>query len=383
MQPTPEKTWIEISASALRQNFAAIQAHVSPAHIIPVIKANAYGHGIKLVSHALMGSPVLFFGVDSFEEARTLRTLHPTTPILILGYIPHAQLAEALDLSLSFVCSKVSTIEYLKELTSLERPARIHLEIETGLHRQGANPHELEAILNALEGTRDRIQVEGVCMHYANAEEPASMNQYPMLQEERFMLACERIEAAGHKPKWRHAACSAAAWLRPGATFDAIRFGISLYGIWSSLEVRETMHERIPNLTLQPVIAWKTMVAEIKTVQSGEPIGYGLTERVHRETKVVILPIGYADGFDRRLSSVGYVLIRGRRCRVLGRVCMNMTMVDATDLATVELEDQVVIFGAQGEGRIIPEDWERIIPGFIAYEAVAGLGRDIPRVLVA
>jgi alanine racemase len=382
MQPSHEKTWIEISGSALRANLEFMQLHVSPSQVIPVIKANAYGHGLKLVPHALAEAEVPFFAVDSIEEAKTLRTLYPQLPILILGYIPQFSLEEALNLSFSFVCSKAETIASLKTLTSMERPAKIHLEIETGLHRQGANPRELEMMLQALEGTSDSIFVEGICTHFANAEEPAVMNQYPMLQEERFLMACERVAMAGYTPKWRHAACSAAAWLRSTSCFDAIRLGISLYGIWSSIEVREVMHERSPELKLRPVMTWKTIIAETKTVASGEPIGYGLTERVHRETRLAVLPIGYADGFDRRLSSVGQVLIGGKRCRVLGRVCMNMIMVDVTELESVKLEDEVVIFGIQANDRLTPEDWEVFAPGLIAYEAVARLRQDIPRLLV-
>lgn len=382
MQHTHGKTWIEISASALRKNLALMQSHIAPSAVIPVIKANAYGHGLKLVAQVLAESNVPFISVDSLDEARIIREAHPDVSILILGYIPRSELLEAMNLSLSFVCSKVETIIALKDIASVERPANIHLEIETGLHRQGADPQILQEILNALDGARDRIHVEGVCTHFANAEDPSETNQYPTLQEERFRLVYERVIAAGHAPRWRHAACSAAAWLRPSSYFDAVRYGISLYGIWSSAEVREVMNRREPMIQLSPVINWKTMVAEVKTVPSGEPIGYGLSERVHRETRLVILPIGYSDGFDRRLSSVGYVLMRGKRCRVLGRVCMNMTMVDASEVPGVELEDEVVIFGAQDKDRLTPEDWELFTPGLIAYEAVARIRIDIPRMLI-
>lgn len=382
MQHAHEKTWIEISESALRANLALAQAQVSPAQVIPVLKANAYGHGLKLVKHALADANVPFFAVDSLEEARVLRGMDQQAPILVMGYIPLAYLAEALDLRLSFVCSKVETVQALKELTSAERQAHIHLEIETGLHRQGADSKTLEALLRLLESSRDRIVVEGVCTHFANVEEIAVMNQYPMLQEERFLIACDKVRAAGHAPKWRHAACSAAIWLRPTSYLDAVRYGISLYGIWSSEPVRAGVKERFPQIDLKPVLTWKTLVAEVKTVQSGEPIGYGLTEKVSRETVLAVLPIGYADGFDRGLSSKGEVLIRGQKCRVLGRVCMNMCMVDATDVPGVTLEDEVVIFGTQGKETLSPADWERVAPEEIAYAYVARLRSDIPRMLV-
>ncbi len=237
-------------------------------------------------------------------------------------------------------------------------------------------------MLDLIRMAPGRFRVEGISSHFANVEDVSPQNTYPSFQEARFFEACGQVEAAGHAPEWRHLACSAAGWARSGEGFTALRLGISLYGLWSSPEVRAFMRSAHPNIALQPALTWKTLIAERKTVPMGQPIGYGLSERVTRDTELAVLPIGYYDGFDRRLSGRGEVLIRGRRCRVLGRVCMNMCMVDVTDVPAAALEEEVVLFGAQGTERITPEAWERLVPGLIAYEAVARLRAGIPRSLV-
>lgn len=353
-----------------------------PIHIIPTIKANAYGHGQTLVAGALKDTSVPFLAVDSFEEACEVQKAAPEKPVLILGYVPLDLLQEVVTHGFSLVCSKEETLNGLVGVATAEYPARIHLEIETGLYRQGADVETLEHLLACLKKSDSRVILEGVCTHFSNVEDLKKENEYPALQERRFARAIEIIEVAGFLPKWRHIACSAAIWLRSMDRMNAARLGISLYGIWSSEAVREAVQKSHPNLKIEPVITWKTIIVELKTITEGEPVGYGLTERVSRLTKLAVLPIGYADGFDRRLSSVGEVLVRGVRCRVLGRICMNMCMIDVTDVSEVCLEDEVIIFGKSRNEHMSPEDWERFAPGMIAYEAIARLRQSIPRFLV-
>lgn len=382
MRPGAARSWLEVSASALRANLGTVQRFVAPLSVMPVLKANGYGHGLTLVAEALEGCAVPFFAVDSAEEAQCVAQLFPRVSILILGYVPQDQLREAVGQGWSFVCSKPETAQFLAGLPADLPPARIHLEIETGLYRQGAEAEALSVILKTVQDAPTRFVVEGVSSHFANVEEVASENVFPAEQETRFFAALKQIEAAGHQPLWRHLACSAAGWVRPFTGFSALRLGISLYGIWSSLEIHDFMRTHHPGVTLQPALTWKTFIAERKTVPPGASIGYGRRERVARQTELAVLPVGYYDGFDRRLSERGEVLIRGRRCRVLGRVCMNMCMVDVTDVPDAALEEEVVIFGEQGNDRLTPEDWERVVPDLIAYEAVARLREGLPRVLV-
>lgn len=382
MNQPPAKTWIEVSASALRANLATAERIAGSARVIPVVKANAYGHGLPQVVKALENTSVPFFAVDSVEEARVIRELGSQLPVLLLGYIPRHQLKEVIESGWSFVCSKLEMASWAVEYATKERPAKLHLEIETGLYRQGTDAQELEMMLKYLQDHRDGIVVEGVCSHFASAENVQDQSSVER-QERLFWERYEQVVCVGFIPAWRHIACSAAIWLGTSARFDAVRLGISLYGIWSSAGVAEAatrMHER---LTLVPALTWKTIIAEVKTVPIGAEVGYGGTERVARPTRLAVVPIGYADGFDRRLSSCGEVLVHGCRARVIGRVCMNMCMVDVTDIPNVHVEDEVVLYGTQGQERVSPQDTEVRLANFIAYEAVARLRADIPRVLVS
>lgn len=382
MRPRFARTWIEISGSALRANLKQAEQVSKKMRIIPVMKANAYGHGQTLVAEALKDADVPFFAVDSLQEALSVQAVAPRVPLLILGYVSFDALEEVITRGFSFVCSKEETLNEAARFAAKERPARVHIEVETGLYRQGADANMLERLLLRAREWGDRVIVEGVCTHFSNAEDLQEDNGYPALQEERFAQAVKRVEAEGFAPTWRHIACSAAIWLRVSGVANAARLGISLYGLWSSSLVRDAMQKQHPDQRLEPVITWKTIIAEIKSVPQGEPVSYDLTERVTRPSVIAVLPVGYADGIDRRLSSCGEVLVQGKRCKILGRVCMNMCMIDVTNLPSVALEEEVVIFGTSGQDRITPEAWEQLVPGMIAYEAVAGLRQDIPRVLV-
>jgi alanine racemase len=180
-------------------------------------------------------------------------------------------------------------------------------------------------------------------------------------------------------PKYKHTASTAASILYSDTHFDMVRTGIGLYGLWPSEDTRRRSQHR---LTLKPVLSWKTIVAQVKDVRKGTPVSYGLTERVRRDSKVAVLPIGYADGFDRVANSKrGHVLVGGRRCKVLGRVCMNMAMVDVTDVARVRPEDEVVLIGQQGRERIAAEELAALA-GTINYEIVTRINWDIPRMMI-
>lgn len=373
------KTWIEVSVSALRYNLHQAQEWAGQSRVIPVVKANAYGHGLALVVEALKGERVPFFAVDSIEEAREIASLDVSLPVLLLGYVQQAEVGEVVERGWSFVCSKQETLEAALYAATRERPAKLHIEVETGLHRLGADERELDLMLNIVRTHHERLRVEGVCSHFASAEQ---IPESPGVAEQMhvFQKRLAKIFGVGCDPVWTHIACSAALWLWSTTCLQAIRLGISLYGIWSSAEVGRELQDR---LVLRPAITWKTLVAEIKALQPGDAIGYGATERAERHMTIAVLPVGYADGFDRRLSSCGEVLIRGARCRVIGRVCMNMCMVDVSLVSNVALEDEVVIWGKQGDESLTPMDWEARVPSLIAYEALARVRATIARRLVA
>jgi alanine racemase len=258
---------------------------------------------------------------------------------------------------------------------------RVHLKVETGTHRQGIEGDDLEDLLEYLR-TVPRLQVEGVYTHFANIEDTTD-HGYALRQAERFRMALAEVEAAGFHQAKRHAACSAAIALFPETHLDMVRLGISQYGIWSSKETRvsfQNLHETAES-TLRPVLSWKARVSQVKWIPADAYVGYGCTYQTTRRTRLAVLPVGYGDGYDRHLSNTAHVLVRGCRAPVLGRVCMNLTMIDVTDVPGVAVEDEVVLLGRQGENEVTAEQLAALV-GTISYEILARLAGHLARVVV-
>ncbi len=370
------KTWIEIDGAALSRNFRSLSRLAKPAKTMAVIKANAYGHGLLEAATVLDKAGAGWFGVDHVDEALRLRKAGFKQSILVLGYTPLDRLAEAVKRDISLVAYNLDTFRALAKLKG--KKARVHVPVETGLTRQGIGEGELDLVLACLVQNRDRIVLEGVHTHFANIEDTKS-RAYADHQLSEYKKAIEKFEAYKLYPKFKHTASTAASILYSDTHFDLARTGIGLYGLWPSEDARGRAQHRVK---LDPVLSWKTMVAQVKSVKRGTPVSYGLTERVRRDSKVAVLPIGYADGFDRVANSKrGHVLIGGKRCKVLGRVCMNMTMVDVTDVSNVKAEDEVVLIGKQGKERITAEELATL-GKTINYEIVTRINWDIPRRLI-
>jgi alanine racemase len=256
----------------------------------------------------------------------------------------------------------------------------VHLKIETGTHRQGFAEADVPAVAERVRRS-GRLVLEGLGTHFANIEDTTDHGY-----AERQLAAFDRVAAglrrAGIDVPVRHAACSAAALLFTRTHLDLARIGVSLYGLWPSKETYVSCLERgKPTLHLRPALTWKTKIAQVKSVDEGSFVGYGCTYRVTRPSRIAVLPVGYHEGYDRGLSNVAHVLIRGRRAPLRGRVCMNMCMVDVTDVPGVALEDEVVLLGRQGDERISAEQ----IAGWcstISYEVVARIHPTLRRVVV-
>ncbi|MEI7512454.1 MAG: alanine racemase [Candidatus Uhrbacteria bacterium] len=368
------KTWIEIDGAALRHNFRSLARLAKPADTMAVIKANAYGHGLLECANILKDEKVNWFGVDHIDEALALRKEGMKQRILVIGYTPSERLAEAAKKQISLTVFHLDT---LKAMSKLQTKFSIHIPIETGLTREGIEGKELEVMLKYIHAHRDSLMLEGVHMHFANIEDTKS-RAYADKQISEFEKATRTLEEYKMYPI-KHTAATAASILYSNTHLDLVRTGIGLYGLWPSEDTRRRSQDR---LDLKPVLTWKTLVAQVKSVKSGTPVSYGLTERVRRDSKVAVLPIGYADGFDRVANSKrGHVLINGKRCKVLGRVCMNMTMVDVTDAGIVKPEQEVVLIGKQGKERMSAEE----VAGLgktINYEVVTRINWDIPRLVI-
>ena len=374
--------WVEVSERAYAANLRFFRRLVGPrVELSAVIKSNAYGHGFEIVAALAARHGADSYCVHSLGEALRLRRAGFAQDVLIMGPVPPARLDEVVAEDFRLVLFDRETARRLAELTDADGRARVHLKLETGTHRQGIDDGELGWFVDFL-GRHPRLVVDGAYTHFANIED-TTRHDYAELQLERFGAALERLSVAGVEPSCRHTACSAATLVVPRTHFDMVRLGISQYGLWSSKETYLSYRLAHPgeDTVLRPVLSWKTRITQLKQVPAGAYVGYGCTYQTTRATRVAVIPTGYADGYDRRLSNQAWVLVRGRRAPVRGRVCMNLTMVDVTDVPEVELGDEVVLLGRQGDQQITADDLAALA-GTINYEIVTRINWDLPRILV-
>ncbi len=374
------KTWVEVSRSAMEQNIAALRTFLNPESIFcAVVKANAYGAGLREAITIAAECNIDTFAVDSIDEALIVRELAADANIFILGVTVPERLVDvcAID-AIQTVYNPETILEISKHSHRTGRPAKISIKIETGLNRQGVGPRGLSAMLDAIRAAGSAVSVVGVGSHFASSEEPTD----PMtgFQMKHFTAAVQTVQDAGYSPEFVHIACSAAAMVDRDMQGTMSRFGIALYGLWSGKNLKRHIVLGRQNIELHPVLSWKTRIAQIKDVPPGATIGYGATFTANRPLRIAILPVGYYDGFDRGLSNKGEVLIRGRRCPVLGIVCMNMIMVDVSAVPSVAIDDIATLLGRDGMHAITAEDMAGMI-GTSHYEIVARINPLLPRVI--
>lgn len=388
------RTWLEIDEKALKFNLRQLKKVIKPnVRLCAVVKSNAYGHGLVQVAKLCEEGGADWLAVDSIDEALTLKKAKIThLPILILGYTLKSRLSEVVKHGFRLVVYNPETIEALGKILSQKFPQflkgkaksekqekiNVHIKVETGTSRQGVLEKDILNFVKLIK-KYPQINIEGLSTHYANIEDTTD-HRYAMHQLSRFKKVVERLDKAGIKIPIKHTACSAATILFPETHFDMVRVGISLYGLWPSRETKVSASFKKKKIVLKPVLTWKTKIAQIKELPAGTFIGYGLTEKLLRPSKIAVLPVGYWDGYDRGLSSVGNVLISGQRCKVLGRVCMNMMVVDVTDVSKVKVEDEVVLLGHQGNEEISAEEIAQKI-GTINYEVVTRINPQLPRII--
>ncbi|MEL6823523.1 MAG: alanine racemase [Calditrichota bacterium] len=379
-----QNTWVEISESAYANNLKFFRKIIgSKPELSVVLKANAYGHGWQSIARLAAKHGADSFCVHSLDEAIRLRRAGFNQNILMMGHVPIANLDQVIENNLRLVVFNRETIEALHELTSNKNKlARIHLKLETGTNRHGVDQDELDWYLQRLRETPG-ILFEAVYTHFANVEDTTS-HEFADFQRYRFRQMVEMIHKSGFPIIKQHMACTAAAMLFKNTHHDMIRLGIGQYGIWPSGETRVSYQGRKffkVDSKLQPVLTWKTRVGQLKWAEADSTVGYGRTFKTTRRTRIAVLPVGYSDGYDRGLSNCGVVLVKGKRAAVLGRICMNLMMVDVTDIPDVELEDEVVLLGKQGEEEI-PAEWLADLCGTIGYEVLARINSEITRIIV-
>ncbi len=368
---------LKISLPALRHNAERLRDLIAPAQAAFVVKGNAYGHGLIEVALAIE-SLAAKLCVFSLDEAIALRDGGITKPILVLGPIAPDALGDAMQTRVE--TTLWSTGEYVRKLTAAAQKAharaKVHVKINSGLNRLGLEPAELADAVEDYSRMSD-LEIVGIFSHLASAEEIDS--PYTMLQLERFVGAYAQAEptlAARGKLPTRHIAASAAGMLWPQTRLDMVRFGIALYGLWPSPATREAMNGgRLP---LRPALSYTSELITTRKLAAGEPVGYGTTFHAPRSMRIGVLPLGYSDGIPRSFSNKGAFLVDGSRAPIVGRVAMNLTVLDLSHAPEARSGATVTLIGRDGENEISADDWATW-DDTINYEVVTRLPAALTR----
>jgi len=371
----PERpTWVEIDLSAIANNTRRLRSLVGPGvRILASLKADAYGHGALKVARTVLHNGASMLGVATVSEAAPLREAGINAPILVFGYVPAWQMREAVRLGLTITLYAVESAQALSRAAcALGQTVKVHVKVDTGMGRLGIRAEQVSEVLELLHEIIDLpgLELEGIFTHFATAD--MQDQAHARVQLTRFQNVLQVIGEKHIRPGVVHAANSAAIFSLPEAHFDMVRPGIALYGLDPSPEVR------LP-AGFRPALSFKTQVAQVKVVPEGECISYGCTYITERATRIAILPVGYADGFRRAPTNWGSVLIHGQEAPLLGRVCMDQSIVDVTHIPQVRVGDEVVLIGRQGEAVLTAEQVAQRL-GTINYEVVSEILARVPRV---
>ena len=364
-------TNVEVNLTRLSENYRAISRSVAPARMMPVLKANAYGHGLVPIAHHLETLGSAYFGVAFLEEGILLRESGIKTPILVLGGIIGNQVPLFLQNDLTLTASSVEKLQQINEAArEMGIRARVHLKIDTGMERIGVHYYSADSLLEASLQC-SHVEVEGIYSHFANADALDLESAREQLRRFNEVLAFYDKRDIP-QPPLRHMANSGAILQMPESHFDMVRPGILLYGVYPSSEAART-------IPVEPAISWKSRVVYFKVVQPDHPVGYGSTWQSDRMTRIVTIPVGYGDGYFRAMSGLAEVIIRGKRYPVVGRICMDQLMVNI-GWETAYNNDEVILLGcdsATGANISCEElaDWANTSP----YEILTNINTRVPR----
>jgi len=365
-------SWVEVDLAAVRHNVRSLKRFLGrQRHLWAVVKANAYGHGAVETAAAALDAGADGVAVSCLNEAAELRVdAGIRAPLLVLapGEIRAASWLVRLDI-VQTACYQPMLEALSRAAQRLDRPATVHLKVDTGMGRLGVSPEhvtEYAGSISRLPG----VQLGGVFSHLATAE--CEDSSYARLQFKRLNTALHKLDSVGIAPGMRHLANSAAILRFPEMLFDGVRAGLLLYGIFPS------EHEPAP-LDLRPAMAWKTRVSFLHRVPQGWSVSYGRTYVAERETVVGVLPLGYADGYPRHASNHSYVILRGTKCPVIGAVCMDHLMIDATDVPGAAIDDEVILLGRQGNSVVTANQLAQWA-ATVVHEVPTAIGRRVKRV---
>lgn len=376
-----KRTWAEISLNAIEHNYNVIRNKVADdTKVCCVIKADGYGHGAVELSQVYEKLGADFFAVSNIDEGIEIRKSGSKLPIVILGYTP---VSEAKNLAAYNISQAVFSLEYAKELSEkcVEEDCfcKMHIKVDSGMSRIGfmcqefpRDEYSIEEICEAC--CLPNLEVEGLFTHFCVSDEDAEGREFTNKQYENFIHVRDSLKKRGVDISVVHCSNSGAIEDYPETCCDMVRAGIILYGLAPSSKLAD-------RLDLVPAMTLKTVVAFVKEVQKGATISYGRTFTADRKMKIATVPIGYADGFIRQNAKDGYMMVNGKKAKIVGRICMDQTMLDVTDIEDVKTGDEVVVFGT-GENGEPTADSLAENTGTINYETVCLVGKRVPRIYI-
>ncbi len=331
--------YLKIDLDGIRHNVKQIKSKLNKgAGLMAIVKSDAYGHGALEVAKSI-SSKVIFFGVDDFVEAKELRKGGIRKPILILGAFERGDLGEIAQLDISI---PIYSKESLKMALGLKKSLKVHLKVDTGMHRLGVEPEEAVEFARKIE-KNSNLELEGLWSHFADSGERLN-DSYSKRQIKIFNKVLASLGRRDIKPKFIHLSNSSGIIRFKSAQYNLVRSGVMIYGLSSTQENKD--------IKLKPAIEFISQIVQIRDLKKGEPVGYGLTYSLSRNSQIAVLPVGYKDGYPRQLSSKGEVLVGGQRCSIVGRICMRMMMIDISEINNSKVGDEVVLIGGQQSDRI-------------------------------
>lgn len=365
----------EVNLDAIKHNYKQIRKHIPhEVEMMAIVKADGYGHGAVEVANLLQAEGVNRFAVAIVNEGEVLRENGITSPVLVLGYTPRADIKALIENNLTQTVFSYEMAKVISdEAGKLGKTVNIHLKVDTGMGRIGflSSPQSIEEV--KMIASLPHLNMEGIFTHFSTADEEDTT--YTRKQWHIFEGFLNELQEVGIELPVIHAANSAAIMCHSYTDLNVVRPGIILYGYYPSGYLKGKVLDLMPAMTL------KTQVVHVKELPEGHYVGYGRTHCTHQKTKVATIPVGYADGYSRGLGNTGRVLIRGQYAPIIGNICMDQFMVDVTGIEDVSVEDEVVLFGKQGENEIPVEELASLL-GTINYEIVCMIGKRVPRVYI-
>jgi len=370
-------TWLAISKKALKHNVTQFKKIVpKKSGLMAVVKSNAYGHGLIESAEIFQQAGCNWLGTVNLNEALLLRRAGIKGRILVLSYFHPDKLVEAVRQNITLTIYHYKAAQQIDRISKkLRQRTKIHFKVDTGTSRLGILSEKCLPIIKKIKKLKN-IELEGIFSHFADAENPNQ--KFTTIQLNRFNLLINNLKKENINIPVKHFTCSAATLLNKKSHLNLVRLGISLYGLWSIENNGTKIKKQYSRFNLKPALAWYSKIIQIKELPAKTSVGYGLSYKTSKKIKIALIPVGYWEGYDRKLSNKGEILIRGHRCKIRGRICMNLTMVDITGLKNVKVGDKVTLIGQDSNQKISADELAEKTDT-INYEVITKINPLLPR----